>query len=78
LAGSFPLPFRKDAFRIERRKLFLNSIFELKIQSYFLVAVVIPQNGTCLARIVIAVVTEKNDFSTDLLLQSASRRDFSE
>jgi len=40
--------------------------------------VVISQNGTCLTRVVIAVVKEKNDFSADLLLQAPSRRNFSE
>src|SRR5205823_6063398 len=51
---------------------------ELKIQSYFPVTVVVSQNGSCLARVMIAVVKEKNDFSADLLLQAASRDNFSE
>ena len=72
------MPFRENAFRIERGKLLLDPIRKLKIQSYFPLAVVISQNGTCLTRVVIAVVKEKNDFSADLLLQAASRRNFSE
>jgi hypothetical protein len=56
----------------------LDPILELKIQSYFPVAVLVSQNGICLARVMIAVVTEKDDFSADLLLQSASRHNFSE
>src|SRR4029450_356796 len=44
----------------------------------FPVPVVLSKNGTCLARIMIAVVTKKDDFSADLLLQPASRRNFSE
>jgi hypothetical protein len=72
------MPFGNDAFRVERRKLFLNSVFELKIQCCFPVAVLVAQNGTRLARVMIAVVTKKDDFSADLLLQAASRRNFSE
>jgi hypothetical protein len=56
----------------------LDPILELKIQSYFPVAVVVLQNGSCLARVMVAVVTEKDDFSADLLLQPASRHNFSE
>jgi hypothetical protein len=78
LARSFLVPFRKNAFGIERRKLLLDPILELKIQSYFPVAVVVSQNGSCLARVMIAVVTEKDDFAADLLLQAASRHNFSE
>src|SRR4029453_566106 len=44
----------------------------------FPVAAVVSQNGTCLARVMIAVVTEKDDFSADLLLQSASGGNLSE
>jgi hypothetical protein len=40
--------------------------------------VVVSQNGTCLARVMIAVVTEKDDFAADLLLQPASGHNFSE
>src|SRR5436190_14731603 len=78
LARSFLVPLRKDAFRIERRKLFLNPILELKIQSHVPIALLVSQNGSCLARVMIAVVKEKDDFSADLLLQAASRHDFSE
>jgi hypothetical protein len=56
----------------------LDPILKLKIQSYFLVAVLISQNGARLAWVMIAVVTEKDDFSADLLLQSARRHNFSE
>jgi len=78
LPRSFLVPFRKDAFRIERGKLLLDPIFELKIQGYFPVATVVSQNGSCLARVMIAVVTEEDDFSADLLLQPASSHNFSE
>ena len=78
LARSFLVPFRKNAFGIERGKLLLDPILELKIQSDFPVAVLVSQNGNCLARVMIAVVTEKDDFSADLLLQPASGHNFSE
>jgi hypothetical protein len=38
----------------------------------------VSQDGACLARVMIAVVTKENDLSTDLLLQSAGRHDFSD
>jgi hypothetical protein len=72
------MPSRKDAFGIERGKLFLDSVLELKIQSGFPVAVVVSQNGRCLARVMIAVVTKENDFSADLLLQAAGRQNLSD
>ena len=78
LARSFLVPFRKNAFGIEGGKLLLDPILELKIQSYFPVAVVVLQNGSCLARVMIAVVTEKDDLAADLFLQPASRHNFSE
>src|SRR5215471_3347132 len=78
LACSILVPFRENAFRIKRRELLLDPILELKIQSYFPIAAVVTQNRSRLARVMIAVVTEKDDFSADLLLQAASRRNFSE
>ncbi len=78
LARSVLVPFRRNAFGIEGRKLLLDPVLELKIQSYFPVAVVVLQNGSRLARVMIAVVTEKDDFSADLLLEPASRHNFSE
>jgi len=55
----------------------LDLILELKIQSDFPVAVLLSQNGACLARVMIAVVTKKDDFSADLLLQPARCHNFS-
>src|SRR5262245_38748997 len=78
LARRLLVPFWKNAFGIERGKLLLDPILELKIQSYFFVGMLVSQNGSCLARVMIAVVKEKNDFAADLLLQMASRRNFSE
>src|SRR5262249_958666 len=70
--------FWKSALGVERGKLLVDPIREQKVQSYFPVAVVVSQNGTCLARIMIAVVKEKDDFSADLLLQAPSGRNFTE
>jgi hypothetical protein len=78
LARSFLLPFRKDALGIQRRKLLLDPIFKLKVQGYFLVGVLVSQNGNRLARIVIAVVKEKDDFSTNFFLETPGCRDLSE
>src|SRR4030095_12486258 len=78
LARSFLLPFRKDALGIQGRKLLLNPIFELKVQGDFLVAALVSQNGNRLARIMVAVVKEKDDFSPDFLLETPGRRNLSE
>jgi pyrimidine operon attenuation protein/uracil phosphoribosyltransferase len=56
----------------------LDPIFELKVQGYFLVAVSVSQNGDRLARVMITVMKEKNDFSADLLLKTPDRRNLSE
>src|SRR5262245_10442548 len=78
LARSFLVPLGKNTLRIQRGKLLLDPILKLKIQSDFLIVVVISQNGTCLAWVMIAVVTEKNDFAAEFLLQAAGRCNFGE
>ena len=55
----------------------MDPILELKIQSHFPIAVAIAQNSTRLARVMIAVMTKKDHFPADLLLQAASRHNFS-
>jgi hypothetical protein len=78
LARSFLVPFRNDALGVQRRKLLLDPILELKIQSYFPVAVLLSQNRSRLARVMIAVVREKDDFSANLFLDAARRQNLSE
>jgi hypothetical protein len=78
LARSFLLPFRKNAFGIQRRKLFLDSILELEVQGDFLIGVLVSHNRNRLARVMIAVVKEKDDFSTDLFLESPGSQNLSE
>jgi hypothetical protein len=56
----------------------LDPIFELKVQGDLLVAVLVSQNGNGLARVVITVVKEKDDFSPDFLLETPGRRNLSE
>jgi hypothetical protein len=56
----------------------LDPVFKLKVQGDFLIAVLVSQNGNRLARVVIAIVKEKDDFSPDFLLKTPSRRDLSE
>ena len=78
LARSFLLPFRQDALGVQRRKLLLDPILELKVQSYFPVAVLLSQNRSRLTRVMITVVKEKDDFSADLFLEPARRQNLSE
>ncbi len=78
LARSFLLPFWNDTFGIERRKLLLDAIPELKIQGHFLVAVLVSQNGNRLARVMITIVKEEDDVSADFVLETSSRQNFSE
>ena len=56
----------------------MNPILELKIQGYFPTALLVSQNGVRLARVMIAVMKEKDDFSPNLLLQTAGRQNLSE
>jgi len=78
LARSFLLPFWNDPFGIERRKLLLDAILELKIQGHFLGAVSVAQKGDRLPRIMITIVKEKDDISADFVLEPSSRQNFSE
>jgi len=78
LARSFLLPFWNDTFDIERRKLLLDAILELKIQGHFLIAMLVSQNGNRLARVMITVVKEEDDVSADFVLETSSRQNFSE
>ncbi len=78
LARSFLLPFWNDTFDIERRKLLLDAILELKIQGHFLIAMLVSQNGNRLARVMITVVKEEDDVSADFVLETSSRQNLSE
>jgi hypothetical protein len=56
----------------------LDPILELKVQGYFLVAVSVSQNGRRLARVMVTVMKEKNDFSANLLLKTPGCQNLSE
>jgi len=72
------MPVRKDAFGVEGRKLLLDPIFELKVQRYFVATAPVPHDGNRFARVVIAVMKEKDDFSPDLFLETPRRDNLSE
>jgi hypothetical protein len=77
LARDLRLPVWKDAFGVQGRKLFLDAILELKVQRYLAAAALISHNCNCFARVVIAVMKEKDDFSPDLFLETPRRDDLS-
>jgi hypothetical protein len=78
LARGFLLPFWKNTFGVQGGELLLDPILELKVQGYFLVAVSVSQNGRRLARVMVTVMKEKNDFSANLLLKTPGRQNLSE
>jgi hypothetical protein len=52
--------------------------FSIENQGYFLVAVLVSQNGNRLARVMITIVKEEDDVSADFVLEPSSRQNFSE
>ena len=67
------LPARRIPLEVERRPFALQPVLESEIQGRGLAGVPVPHDGLRLARIVIAVVQEKHDFTTDLSLHPARR-----
>src|SRR5207245_6821379 len=59
-------------------KLFLNSILELKVYRHVTVAVFISHDCNRLARVMIAVVEKKDDFSADLFLETPGCQNLSD
>ncbi len=66
------MPIIRDLFEIKRRKLALRLVFESKVKLEWFAGLVMSQRGFCLARIMIAIVVEKNDLSPNFSLQPAS------
>ena len=75
LARQLRLPFRQDALGIQRRKLLLNLVRELEIESILTSGVPFAQDRVRLAAIMIAVVKKENDLAANLFLQPARGRD---
>ena len=78
LARSFLVPPRQNTFGVERRELLLDPIRELEIYCDIPLVLFVSQNSDRFARIMIAVVKEKDDFAANLLLETSSRHDFSD
>src|SRR5580704_7400605 len=76
LTRHFILPAVGNFFEIERRKSALNTIFKSKIKLRRLKGVPVTQDGSRFARIVIAVVEEENNLTTDCTLQPSCGPDF--
>ena len=69
LTCGFLLPAVGNLFEIERRKFALNTIFKGKVKLRRLIGFTMTQDSSRLARIVIAVVEEENNLTTDFTLQ---------
>src|SRR2546423_652567 len=78
LPRGFRLPVRDQAFRIQRRELFLNLVGELEIERVFAAGVTFAQHRGRLSRIVVAVVKKENDLAADFALKPTSANDFRE
>src|SRR5262249_45234944 len=72
------LPAGGDALEKERRKFPLNLVGHSEVQLRRLVRLAMAQEGFRFARIVIAVVIEKNDFAAQFLLKPPRGLDFGE
>src|ERR1035437_5327740 len=70
------LPTGGNALEMKRGKLPLGFVCECKIEQRRFVGFAMAQDGLCFARIVIAVVTEENDFAADFFLQPPRGLDF--
>ena len=69
LTRGFLLPAVENSFEIERRKLALSTISKGKVMLRRFIGITMAQDGPRLARIVIAVVEEENNLTTDFPLQ---------
>src|ERR1700738_4617924 len=76
LTRHFILPSVGNFFEIERRKSALNTIFKGKVKLRRLKSVPVTQDSSRFAWIVIAVVEEENNFTTDCTLQPSGGPDF--
>ena len=63
-------------FKIKRRKLALDFVFEGEIEGRRFVGLAMTQHGFRFARIVVAVVIKENDFAADFALQPPRGLDF--
>src|SRR4029077_3998106 len=68
-------PVRKNALRIEGRELLLDFVRELKIQGVFAPGAAFAQKGHRFARVLIAIVIKKNNFTSDAGLEAACGHD---
>ena len=76
LTCGFLLPAVGNFFEIERRKFALNTIFKGEVKLRRLIGFAMAQDGPRFARIVIAVVEEENNLTTDFPLQPSPGPDF--
>jgi hypothetical protein len=70
------LPARSNAFEEKRGKLPLYFVGESEVELGGLVGFAVTEEGLSFARIMIAVVVEKDNLTADLALQSAGRLQF--
>jgi hypothetical protein len=63
-------------FEVLRRKFPLEPVFEGEVELRRFIGFAMTQDGLCFARVVVAVVTEENNFAADFLLQPPRCLDF--
>ena len=69
------LPVWRDALEAKRGKFPLGLVGEGKIKDGGFVGLAMAQDGLGLARVVVAIVIEEDDFAADLLLEAAGGLD---
>jgi len=70
------LPARGNVFEVKRGEFPLEPVFEGEVELRRLAGLAMAEEGLGFARIMIAVVVEKNNFTADLRLQPAGGLDF--
>ena len=76
LERGFVLPAGGNLLEVLRRKFPLDPVFEGEVELGRLIGFAMAQDGLRLARVVVAVVAEINDFAADFRLQPPGRLDF--
>jgi hypothetical protein len=70
------LPAGGNLFKVKRRKFPLDFVHEGEIQCCRFIGLAMTQDSLRFPRVMVAVVTEKNDLAANFLLQPPGRLDF--
>jgi hypothetical protein len=72
----FSVPILGSLFEIERRKLALNGILQSEVQLHRLIRLRMAQNGSGFPRVMITVVKEENNLTSNFTSQASGGLNF--